>query len=281
MAANGTGTSGGWRGMNVAQRRISLGAGALFLAVVILIMIANAESAISDLAASGARVRADLVWSWQWTSMIGWLSIYPLLWIAVARLRPPRFSWASIITALIVGALVASGLHIAVMIALRHIYYAASGSGPYHFFGIVPNRLMYEFRKDVPTYLQFVVIAATVQWLLARAAGPAAEAPRTMTVSDGAVTHHVPLAEIESVTSAGNYVAIEWGSRTLLQRATLATTASELGDPFVRVHRGLLVRRDAIRRVVTDKSGDFTLTLASGAEVRGSRRYRAGLNSSC
>ena len=30
----------------------------------------------------------------------------------------------------------------------------------------------------------------------------------------------------------------------------------------------------AIRRIETDKSGDFTVELASGASLRGSRRYR-------
>jgi len=62
-----------------------------------------------------------------------------------------------------------------------------------------------------------------------------------------------------------------------LQRSTLAAAEAELGDSFVRIHRGLIVRRAAVRRIETDKSGDFTVMLASGAEARGSRRYRERL----
>jgi len=54
----------------------------------------------------------------------------------------------------------------------------------------------------------------------------------------------------------------------------LSAVEAELGDAFLRIHRGRLVRRAAIRRIETDKSGDFTVELASGASLRGSRRYR-------
>ena len=40
---------------------------------------------------------------------------------------------------------------------------------------------------------------------------------------------------------------------------------------------GRLVRKDAVRRVVTLKSGDFDIEMESGAMLRGSRRYRPEL----
>lgn len=266
--------------MNGTQRRLAFGFAAGFLVIVALILVANAESTISDLKASGAHIRSDLVWSWEWSSMVGWLSVYPLLWIGVTRIRPPRFSWPLVILALGIGCVIASGWHIGVMIVLRTIYYDAVGQGPYHFFGVIDDRVLYEFRKDVATYLQFVAIAAIAQWLIARAATPStssAPPPRMLAVIDGAVTHQVPVDEIESIGSAGNYVEIAWAGRTLLHRATLSSVETELGDAFVRIHRGRLVRRSAIRRVETDKSGDFSVELASGASVRGSRRYRSAI----
>jgi hypothetical protein len=262
--------------MNGTQRKLALGFAAGFLLIIVVIMIANAESSVADLQASGAHIRPDLIWSWEWTSMLAWLSVYPLLWIGVATFRPPRFSWPLIVAAFVVGSLIASGWHIAVMIVLRRIYYDAVGQGPYHFFGIIDDRLLYEFRKDFATYLQFVIVAAIGQWLITRAATPPSTSapPRTLAVADGAVTHLIPLEEIESIASAGNYVEIVWGPRTLLHRATLAAVEAELGDAFLRIHRGRLVRRAAIRRIETDKSGDFTVETASGATLRGSRRYR-------
>ncbi|MGN6376775.1 MAG: LytR/AlgR family response regulator transcription factor, partial [Sphingomonas sp.] len=117
---------------------------------------------------------------------------------------------------------------------------------------------------------------------IARAATPAVAPSATpmLPVPDGAVTHSVPLDEIESVTAAANYVEIAWGDRRLLHRATLAALEEQLGDGFVRIHRSRLVRRAAVRRIEGDKSGDFTVELASGAQLRGSRRYRDRLHPS-
>ncbi|HEX7850612.1 MAG TPA: LytTR family DNA-binding domain-containing protein [Sphingomonas sp.] len=271
------GTSGGWRGMNGTQRKLALGLAAGFLLIVVVIMFANAESSLSDLRANGHFLRPDLVWSWEWTSMIAWLTIWPVIWLAVKHLRPPRFSWVAVGIALVIGSLIASGWHVLLMVGLRHFYYAATSSGTYQFFDGIENKPLYEYRKDIGSYLQFVGLFALAQWLIARAAttpSDASQAPRTLAVADGAVTHVVPVEEIESIASAGNYVEIAWGPRTLLHRATLAAVEAELGDAFLRIHRGRLVRRAAIRRIETDKSGDFTVELASGVMLRGSRRYR-------
>ena len=271
-------TSGGWRGMNGTQRRFMLVFVAGFFAVVTLILIANAESSIADLAASGAHVPDHLVWSWEWSSMIGWLSIYPFLWWVVARLKPPRLSWPQAIAVLVSGSLVASAWHIAVMVAIRHLYYSVTGDGPYRFFDVLQDRLMYEYRKDVTTYVQFVLMASVVQWFVARAAErPIEPEAKMLTIVDGTVRHAIPISEIESVRAAGNYVEVIWAGRTLLHRATLTATIQELGHAFVRIHRSQLVRRNAIRQITSDKSGDFVVVLLDGTKIRGSRRYRPSI----
>lgn len=109
---------------------------------------------------------------------------------------------------------------------------------------------------------------------MARAPGPE---PRFLAVSDGSVTHRVPVDEIEHVAAAGNYVELAANGRVLLHRATLASIESELGPGFVRIHRSRLVRQNAIRRVETNQAGDFEAVLASGARLKGSRRYRAAV----
>ena len=260
--------------MNGTQRRLALGLAAGFLVIIAVIMIANAESQLSDQHAAGVFLRSDLVWSWEWTSMIAWFTIFPVLWLAVKHVRPPRVSWATVGIALVVGSAIASTWHVLLMVGLRHLYYAATGGGTYRFFDGIENKPLYEYRKDIGSYLQFVGLFALAQWLIARAATPPEGPAKTLAVNDGAVTHRVPVAEIESIAAAGNYVEIAWLGRTLLHRATLSAVEEELGDAFVRIHRGRLVRRDAIRRIETDKSGDFTVELASGATLRGSRRYR-------
>ena len=64
------------------------------------------------------------------------------------------------------------------------------------------------------------------------------------------------------------------GRAALLHQATLTATEAVLGEAFVRIHRGQLVQRDAIRRVASERSGDFTVDLDDGTQLRGSRRYR-------
>lgn len=276
--AKRSGTGRGWRGMNDAQRQIATVFVAGFLSVVALIVVVNAQSTISDLAALGLRVPAHLIWSWEWSSLIGWLTLYPFLWWTIAQFKPPKSSWLLAITLLLAGSAIASGWHIIVMVAIRHLYYAATGHGPYKFFDGIEGRILYEFRKDLTTYVQFVTIAVVVQWLMGRAIEyPACKAPRVLMIQDGAVRHAVPLDEIDAIRAAGNYIEVFWRQRSLLHRATLTATEADLGDAFVRIHRAQLVRRGAIRRISSDKSGDFTVTLQNGANIRGSRRYRSNI----
>ncbi|MGH6615588.1 LytTR family DNA-binding domain-containing protein [Sphingomonas sp.] len=276
----GSGTSGGDGGTNGARRRLALLLGAGFAVVLIAIMVADAESMMSDFASAGVPVTRTHVWVWEVSSIIAWLSLAPPIWYMIAKVRPPRFSWVQVALILILATVPVSAWHVGVMVVLRKIFYAFEGQA-YHFFGPLRNPLLYEYRKDVGTYLQWAGMAAVVQWLLANtgAATQPWQEPGAafLAVADGAVTHQVPVGEIDQVVAAGNYVEIGWGPRTLLHRATLATVEAELGDAFVRIHRSRIVRRAAIRRVETDRSGDFTIDLANGVSVRGSRRYRAAL----
>jgi hypothetical protein len=274
--ATGMGTSGGGGGMSGAQRRLAILLGAGFLVILLVVMLANAESTMSDLAAANIRETKAHVWLWEATSIISWMAVMPLIWWLVRYVRPPRFSWGVVALLIVLASLPMSLAHIVLMVGLRKLYYAAEGSR-YVFLSRFANPLLYEYRKDFASYLQFSALAAIAQWLIARAADPPVLAPETpviLTIADGAVTHQVPVDQIAHVSAAGNYVEIAWAPRTLLHRTTLAAVAQELGAGFVQIHRSRLVRRAAIRRIETDRSGDFTVTLEDGTELKGSRRYR-------
>jgi hypothetical protein len=264
--------------MNGAQRRLALALGAGFLVILTVIMVANATSMVSDFAAAGVPVTAAHVWLWEVTSIIAWLTLLPPVWLLVAWLSRARLGWWKTALIVLAASVAVSAWHIGLMVALRVVVYWLEGQ-QYDFMLGIRNPLLYEYRKDLGTYLQFAAVAFGCQWVFARAGTAETRAPPapTLAISDGSVVHHVPIDEIESVASAGNYVEIGWAPRTLLHRTTLASMEAELGDAFVRIHRSRLVRRAAIRRVETDKSGDFTVTLESGTVVRGSRRYRDAL----
>jgi two-component system LytT family response regulator len=85
----------------------------------------------------------------------------------------------------------------------------------------------------------------------------------------------VPIADVQRLSAAGNYVEVHTKARTYLVRATLSRLAQRL-DPveFLRVHRSHLVRADCVAEVAPWAHGDLRLTLKDGSELMLSRRYR-------
>ncbi|MCM8730478.1 LytR/AlgR family response regulator transcription factor [Hephaestia sp. GCM10023244] len=265
--------------MNGAQRRLALLFGAGFFVILGVIMVANATSMASDFAAAHIPVTTAHVWLWEVSSIMAWLTLLPPIWLLVAWLGRARLAWWKTALIVLAASLPVSLWHVGLMVALRSLVYWLEGER-YRFMMGIGNPLLYEYRKDLGTFLQFAAIALVAKWLIARAATTGtgdAPSPRVLAINEGSVTHYVPIDEIESASAAGNYVELGWTLRPLLHRATLTAIEAELGDGFVRIHRGHLVRRAAIRRVATDRNGDFTVELASGAVLRGSRRYRDAL----
>lgn len=96
--------------------------------------------------------------------------------------------------------------------------------------------------------------------------------------SDGRV-RLIDIADVDQIVAAGNYVEIHAGGRSHLMRETMASLEARL-DPqrFVRVSRAAIVSLDRIREVQPLFNGDFVVLLRNGAQVNGSRRYRAALD---
>jgi DNA-binding LytR/AlgR family response regulator len=268
--------------MSGGRRKLAVALLAGFLLILVVVTIGNAESTISDLAAAGVRETRAHVWIWELSSVFAWLSVMPLIWWSVGKVRPPLVGWPAVALIALLGLPMASAWHVASMVALRHLAYGTMGEG-YHFAGSIAYPYLYEFRKDVATYLQFTGLAALSQWVLASVdklpraePNPAAlsvEQP-TLTIVDGATRHLLSVDTIDHIRAAGNYVEVHAAGRALLHRATLTGVETEMGDAFVRIHRSRLVRREAIRSVHTDRSGDFSVGLVDGTMLAGSRRYR-------
>jgi len=94
-------------------------------------------------------------------------------------------------------------------------------------------------------------------------------------VADRGVMRRVPLAEIECVAAADNYIELHSGSATWLDRTTLAAfLAHPAAHRFVRVHRSCAVQPARVAALEPLGSGDAQLRLVSGRCIRLSRRYR-------
>ncbi|HEX5724930.1 MAG TPA: LytTR family DNA-binding domain-containing protein [Longimicrobiaceae bacterium] len=85
----------------------------------------------------------------------------------------------------------------------------------------------------------------------------------------------VKTAELDWIEAEGNYVRLHAGKGSYLIREKISTLEERL-DPeaFVRVHRSTIVNLNRVRELRPLPSGDYTVTLTDGTELKLSRGYR-------
>ena len=89
----------------------------------------------------------------------------------------------------------------------------------------------------------------------------------------------LPLAEVQWVAAADNYIELHTASASHLERHTLADFLAHpaLQGKFLRVHRSHAVNPAHIQALASLPRGEAELTLSSGAKLRVSRGYREAL----
>lgn len=274
--AGTAGAGGGGARISGAPPRLLLLLGWAFAAASILV---NALSEVADRARAGLPADATRIWILESTSGLVVMGLMPAAMWAATRWRPPALPWPGALLRHGLAALLFSTLHVALMVALRHV--ALGLAGQVYRFDWSRANLLYELRKDAVTYA--LVASVTLLWLRSRP-GPGASAtipppsgPAVLVeVRDRGRVRRLGATDLAFVSAAGNYVELGLadGGR-LLHRETLAAMEARLGSHgFVRVHRSHLVREDLVMEVVPTGSGDATLRLRSGECVPASRRFR-------
>lgn len=162
--------------------------------------------------------------------------------------------------------------------------------------GILASFLLSEERRPLPVALGsqlavdepilffclsiLTVIAHAIRNLRIRRAHAAAKAGylTTVPVKSRNKMEIVNLAEVSWIETQGNYLALHVGDTTHLIRETSRNFEVRI-DParFLRIHRQTIVAVDAIQRVEALASGDATVSLSDGTELRASRNYRDAL----
>ena len=80
------------------------------------------------------------------------------------------------------------------------------------------------------------------------------------------------------VKTQGHYARIHADGRDYLYNASLSELARQLpAQDFIRIHRSMVVRIDAVRRLGVGAFSSLTLALSDGATVRVGRTYTAGV----
>lgn len=278
MLADAGGTSGGATGTSGGRRAWFVG-GLALVAFVAFNLIVNATSQIDEFRRLDRDIPAWMPWVWEASSAIGWLAVAPLIALAVVRLRPPQLSWPATLAIHALLTMAVSLAHVGIMAAIRKAVHAMMDSS-YRLGPNLPDALLYEWRKDVLSYATFAFAFALIDWLAKRDAVTPTAGPVTprIEVRDGSRTIWLTPADILWAQAAGNYVELHTTASSLLHRTSLSALERELAPHgFARVHRSRLVRREAVRAVETNASGDFEAILVNGARIGGSRRYRNAL----
>lgn len=244
----------------------------------LLYMLVNSASLIDQRRALGQPIAQWQAWVLEGTSFAAWLALLPVILVIATRLASRPLPLAALGHA--VGCLAVSLAHTALMAGLRIAAYALAGEN-YLPIEAWSDRLLFEARKDVITYVSILAVFLLARQLVARPKAtppPQSEQTALIEVREGSRVLMLRPTEIDWVSSAGNYVELRGSFGSQLARRTMADLEAQLTPlGFVRVHRSYLVRRAAIAITKTRQSGDFEITLRSGAVISGSRRFRQNL----
>ncbi len=114
--------------------------------------------------------------------------------------------------------------------------------------------------------------------LLGAAAAPAAAALRVIQAGVGNAIHMVPIDEVLYFEAADKYVRVITAEREHLIRISLRELQPQLdAQRFWQIHRGTIVRCDAIASALRDESGKLTLILRGHPDKLGVSRLYAHL----
>ena len=170
------------------------------------------------------------------------------------------------------------------MTELRLFWFVDVLGQSYHF-PLTLDRFVYEFTKDIVSYLMLSAAVVAIHYLLERHSPPAplletvpptAPLPERFAVRKrGGKEVMIDVDDIDWIEAAGNYAVLHVGGDRLEIRSSLTKLESEL-DPkrFVRVHKSHMVNIARVAEVTPWVSGDWRIRLQDGAEVNLSRRYR-------
>lgn len=216
------------------------------------------------------------------TSIAVILALFPLIARATSWVTPGQHDWRLVFAAHITASLIFSIIHVSAMVALRKIALATWFQASYIFTDNLLRDFIYEYRKDVLTYV-LIVFFITFGRLLDQqrrelaAAREDARKSHKLTLKCGGRSIWVDASAVRWAKSASNYVEVAANGKTHFARATLKSIEAQLtaaGTPAVRAHRSYIVNTDHIASIKPTGEGDVTIEMDDGAVLPGSRRYR-------
>jgi hypothetical protein len=251
---------------------------------------ANSITAWMDIRRSGLGFAAWEPVVWEWSSCLVWLAlVWPI--VRFSRMFPVHWdNWRRQLPWHLLASVVVSLVHVLGMVGIRVLAYRWQGQD--YDFGSWPRELLYEYLKDVRTYLSIVVVVELYRLLLRRMQGEASlldvpdegppvesvDRPERFLVRKLGREFLVAAADIEWLQASGNYVNLHVRGHDYPLRSTIAGIEARL-DPlrFARIHRSYIVNLDQVASIEPLDTGDARAHMKDGTVLPGSRRYRGEL----
>lgn len=227
--------------------------------IILIACMVNAVSIVFDVAREGGHLAAWKPYVWELTSWAGWAIVLVLLlpWDDKVAARDPSLPVRLLVYVL--TSLVCSALHIAIMAGLRYPIHALAGEN--YRFGFTADNLLYEYRKDLLTFVLSAGIAALWRKGLSgrdgaiQPAAPGAEPAFLVPGKEGEVL--VRAGEIDWIEAQGNYVALHVRGQERLLRQPLKEIEAKLADmAFIRTHRSALVNMRRVKGITRTELGE-------------------------
>ncbi|WP_144209293.1 LytR/AlgR family response regulator transcription factor [Shewanella donghaensis] len=221
---------------------------------------------------------------WEYSSAIGVLVLFPLLIYSLQRIP---FEWTSIKRSVLYYFLISvvfSLCHVAIMVGIRESIYFVMNSN--YDFGNIGFELFYEYRKDLWSFIFFIIFINAYQFILSRLQGEANPVAQSeddnisqsfdrLLIKKLGKEFIVKVEEVEWLEANGNYVNLHINGRIYPTRTTLSKLIEKISTKgFCRIHRSHAVNLEKIESITPLSSGDSEVKLNSGKALNLSRRYK-------
>jgi hypothetical protein len=221
---------------------------------------------------------------WEYSSAIGMLMLFPLL---VLLLRKLPFDWLSSKRSLLyyfLASIVFSLAHVSIMVGIREVIYVVMDVS--YDFGDFWLEIFYEYRKDLWSFISFIIFIKGYQFILSRLQGEANPVAQSedenisksfdrFLVKKLGKEFIVKVNDVEWLEASGNYVNLHMKGRIYPTRATLGKLIEQISEKgFCRIHRSHAINLDYIESITPLSSGDSEVKLYTGKVLNLSRRYK-------
>lgn len=253
--------------------------------------IGNSITTLIELRRGHSNIQAWEPVAWEVSSALVWLLVLvPAIVVFTRRLPLHWDTWRHRVPLYLLASVVVCIVHVAGMVALRMAVYRWQGMD--YAFGPWPRELLYEYLKDIRSFVSIVVTIEAYRFVLRRWRGEASlldvpdegppvepvDRPERFLVRKLGREFLVAAQDIEWIQASGNYVNLRVRNHDYPLRSTIAGIEARL-DPrrFARIHRSYLVALDHVASIEPLDTGDARVHLRDGGTLPCSRRYRQDL----